>query len=67
MEFVNDKVGELVPDHASNTDFANALAEAVFRALTQDWKRTKGDTAISAASGYTLVAQCERVLAAATA
>lgn len=64
MEFVDETVGELVHDFDSNEDFASALGETISRALIENWKPSKREAAVAVASGYTLDAQCTRMLAA---
>ena len=49
LEFVDERVGELVTDHESNEAFSVALAETVARALTEDWKSNKGGAAVALA------------------
>ena len=62
LEFVDERVGELVTDHDDNADFTVALGETIARALLDDWKSTKSTAAIEVASHYTLTRQCERML-----
>jgi glycosyltransferase involved in cell wall biosynthesis len=64
LEFVDDRVGELVTDFDANADFTVALGETIGRALTEDWKQTKSAAAVEVAAHYTLIRQCERMLEA---
>jgi glycosyltransferase involved in cell wall biosynthesis len=63
LEFVDDRVGELVTDFDDNAEFTVALGETIGRALVEDWKRTKSAAAVDVASHYTLERQCQRMLA----
>jgi glycosyltransferase involved in cell wall biosynthesis len=62
LEFVDETAGELVRDFDSTEEFTGALGEAITRALVEDWKHTKSDSAIAIAARYTLIVQCERML-----
>ncbi len=64
LEFVDDAVGELVTDFDNDQSFIAALSDAVYRALTEDWKRDKATAAVKVASAFTLTAQCRQILAA---
>lgn len=65
LEFVDSSVGELVHDYDSNDEFGEALGLSIAKALKEDWKKTKGAAALERSADYTLVAQCERMLASA--
>ena len=62
MEFVDETVGALVEDVDSNKEFAQKLGETLSVALLEDWKKSKSKAAIERASGYTLTAQCTKML-----
>jgi len=64
LEFIDQTVGELVPDFERKTQFQAALGETIVRALVENWKRHKAEAAVEVASHYTLAAQCERILKA---
>ncbi len=65
LEFIDHSVGELVPDFESNRQFQEVLGETIIRALVEDWKHHKSETAVTMASDYTLTAQCKQILKAA--
>lgn len=62
LEFIDSSVGELVEDFDSNERFQEALAETICRALREDWKQHKSETAVQVAARYTLTEQCNRIL-----
>jgi glycosyltransferase involved in cell wall biosynthesis len=67
LEFIDQTVGELVPDFENNEQFQKALGETIIRALVEHWKLHKAEAAVKVASHYTLIAQCKRMLEAADA
>ena len=62
MEFIDQTVGELVPDFESKEQFQEALGETIVRALVENWKLDKAEAALEVASKYTLIRQCEQIL-----
>jgi glycosyltransferase involved in cell wall biosynthesis len=62
MEFIDQSVGELVPDFESKERFQEELGETIIRALVENWKQDKTEAALEVASQYTLIKQCEQIL-----
>ena len=61
-DFVTDEVGGLVPECEGN-DLVNALLATIRKALTEDWKGTKGHTAANYVREHFSVAQqCQNLL-----
>ncbi len=64
-DFVSDDVGGLVPE-TEGQELVDALVEIVERALTEDWKSSKGPAAAEfAAANFSTVRQCEALVEAA--
>jgi glycosyltransferase involved in cell wall biosynthesis len=62
-DFVSADVGTLVPETSDRTEFADSLAAAVIRAVTEDWKGFKGHTAEAYASkNFSVVSQVSKLL-----
>lgn len=62
LEFIDQTVGELVPDFESKEQFQEALGETIVRALVENWKLHKAEAAVEVASQYTLINQCNQIL-----
>jgi len=64
-DFVTAASGELIAENADGRRLAAALAEAVERALREDWKSSRGGAAAELAlARFSVRGQCERLLAA---
>jgi glycosyltransferase involved in cell wall biosynthesis len=62
-DFVTPEVGVLVPETDDHQALAESLAAAVDRAVTEDWKRTKGPVAETyAKENFSVVGQVSRLL-----
>lgn len=62
LEFIDQTVGELVPDFENKEEFQKALGKTIVRALVENWKQDKTKAAVAVASQYTLIKQCEQIL-----
>ncbi len=63
-DFVRSSVGTLVDETDDEAALARSLADAVTTALTEGWKKTKGQTAAAyAASEFSVRQQCADLLA----
>ncbi len=61
-DFVTDEVGGLVPECEGN-DLVNALLATIRKALTEDWKGTKGHTAANyVREHFSVDQQCQNLL-----
>ena len=61
-DFVTDEVGGLVPE-AEGDELVDSLVAMVGRALTEDWKSTRGAAAASyAATNFSTLRQCQDLL-----
>jgi glycosyltransferase involved in cell wall biosynthesis len=64
-DFVTPEVGTLVPETDDRQALAASLADAVGRALDEDWKRTRGSTAEAyARDNFSVLSQVSKLLAA---
>ncbi|MEM8978237.1 MAG: glycosyltransferase family 4 protein [Pseudomonadota bacterium] len=64
-DFVTDSVGALFEESVDKDALALRLAELILAAVRQDWKTQKGPTAARyAKDGFSVNAQCERLLEA---
>ena len=63
-DFVGPEVGHLVPETDDPEALARSLADAVERAVAEDWKQVKGPTCASfVAANFSVVRQVEDLLA----
>ena len=64
-DFVTPEVGLLVPETDNQQELAMSLANAVIRAVDEDWKGSKGPTAEAyATANFSVVSQVSKLLAA---
>ncbi|HST67272.1 MAG TPA: glycosyltransferase [Mycobacteriales bacterium] len=62
-DFVTPEVGVLVPETDDRAELARSLADAVRRAVAEDWKHTKGPAAeLYARTTFTVVGQVANLL-----
>lgn len=63
-DFVNDAIGLLVLESDDNSVLGARIEAAVMQALAEDWKRTRGPSAMQyASSNFSVRAQVEQLLA----
>ncbi len=62
-DFVSSEVGHLVAESDDRNELVHSLAEAISRAVDEDWKRTKGPMAATVAKrDYSVAGQVEKLL-----
>jgi len=64
LMFVDDSVGELVPENDDKAAFSDALCGTITRSLDENWKASKGPACLKKTEAFSMNQQCREIVGA---